>query len=179
MDGSKARPLRSPRCSRRRCTRRRSRPSCSRRFRRRSARSRSPRAAASGRTRRGLTTGRWSMFERRLKIFLGILFGVTAVLLLRSFHLQVFAKSHWQQQATEFAKRPQLVETTRGRILDFRGREIAVDEPCMDACVDYRAVKLDQKWLDELALRRIKQKNWDEYRKLDEPRRRSMLGLET
>src|SRR4051794_6729757 len=118
------------------------------------------------------------MFERRLKIFLGLVFGVTSVLLLRAVQLQVFARSHWQAEAAEFAKRPQLVETTRGRILDCKGKEIAIDEPCMDACVDYRAVRLDPKWLEDLAIRRIKRDRADDYRRADELRRKSMVERE-
>src|SRR5438067_13729851 len=119
------------------------------------------------------------MFERRLKIFLGILFGVTAILLLRSFQLQVLAKSHWQSEALDFAKRPQLVETTRGRILDSKGKEIAIDEPCMDACVDYRAVRLDPKWIEDLATRRVKRDAPDEWKKANLEQRTSMIKRET
>ena len=35
------------------------------------------------------------MFERRLKIFLGILLGFMSILLLRAVHLQVFTRSQW------------------------------------------------------------------------------------
>src|SRR5215469_14730670 len=96
------------------------------------------------------------MFERRLKIFLGILLSVITVLLLRAIHLQVFTKRDWLKEAEDFNKKPAYVETTRGKILDHNGCEIAVDEACMDACVDYRAISRDAKWIDGLAAARLK-----------------------
>src|SRR5215212_811986 len=95
------------------------------------------------------------MFERRLKVFLGILMFVMGVLLLRAIHLQVFTKGMWVAAAEELKKRPALVETTRGRILDCKGHEIAIDEASMDACVDYRAIVRDEKWIRALAKERV------------------------
>ena len=94
------------------------------------------------------------MFERRLKISLGILLSVMGILLLRAFHLQVISRAAWVKAAEDFKRKPIYVETTRGRILDFNGHELAVDEACMDACVDYRAITRDPEWIKTLALKR-------------------------
>jgi penicillin-binding protein 2 len=100
------------------------------------------------------------MFERRLKIFLALLVVVTAVLVMRAAHVQIWQKADWQAKAEELKKRSRPVETTRGRILDVRGRPIALDRPCQDACVDYRALtsEPDPKWVEAVATERLKQR---------------------
>src|SRR4051812_10184965 len=118
------------------------------------------------------------MFERRLKIFLGIVLTFTAVLLLRAVHLQVFTKSQWVHEAEEFNKKEALLETTRGRILDHVGREIAVDEACMDACVDYRAISRNKKWITEVALARLLDRLGDQYKKAPKAERGKLLDDE-
>ena len=118
------------------------------------------------------------MFERRLKIFLGIVLTFMSILLLRAVHLQVFTKSEWLKEAEDFNKKTAYVETTRGRILDHTGREIAVDEACMDACVDYRAVSRNEKWLGEVADARLKDSQGDQYRKASKKQRDAMLANE-
>ena len=95
------------------------------------------------------------MFERRLKLFLGILLGVLSILLLRAFHLQVVTKNAWKAQAEDFNKRAVYTDTTRGRILDHNGLELAVDEGCMDACVDYRAISRNKAWIRSVAAQRL------------------------
>ena len=55
-------------------------------------------------------------------------------------------------------ERPHLVESPRGNILDRSGNhKLAVDEPCIDACVDYRAVQdpPDEDWVKARALERL------------------------
>ena len=116
------------------------------------------------------------MFERRLKIFLGILLGVMSVLLLRAVHLQIITRSHWARQAEDFRKRPVYVETTRGRILDHNGAEIAVDEACLDACVDYRAISRNEKWIDNLAIRRAEDRLGDQYAKASRAKRDALVA---
>src|SRR5262245_15437263 len=98
------------------------------------------------------------MFERRLKIFLAIVACVAFVLVVRAAQVQVVEKQHWQEQAALTAKRTQLIETFRGRILDVNGEEIAVDKPCVDAVVDYRVIDRvpDNDWLVDAARKRLK-----------------------
>ena len=97
------------------------------------------------------------MFERRLKIFFGILAAVTLVVLLRAFQLQVVRGSEFQQMASENMRRTTLIETVRGSILDFKGRVLAKDEPCTDAAVYYQAIARDERWIRTYAVNRLGQ----------------------
>lgn len=120
------------------------------------------------------------MFERRLKIFLGLLLLVTVVLLLRALQVQVLQRDHWREQATESMKREELIETTRGKLLDHKGREIALDQACIDAAVDYRAITFppDERWMREQAVRRLRQRRGEEYRAADTAGRRKLVDHE-
>ena len=62
-------------------------------------------------------------------------------------------------------KRTHLIETSRGRILDVAGRVLAEDQPCIDACVDYRAVPTDPEdgWIKQRAIDRLKAQLGDPY----------------
>lgn len=95
------------------------------------------------------------MYERRLKVFLGILIAITATLLVRCAQLQIVDGQVYQEKAARSMRRPELIETTRGSILDLRGRELAVDEPCLAASVDYRAITRDEQWMKEQARIRL------------------------
>jgi len=120
------------------------------------------------------------MFERRLKIFLLILMCLTAALLLRAAQVQVVSGAYWRAQAEEVMKRPQLVETVRGRLLDLRGREIATDAACVDAAVDFRAVlnPPNEKWVTDRAVARLRQRLGDTYGKTPRETRATMLKSE-
>src|SRR5689334_25326523 len=95
------------------------------------------------------------MFERRLKIFLGFLIGVTVILLFRAAHLQLANGDYWRKQASEAVRRRTLVEPVRGKIVDFHDQVLAEDVACIDAAVDYRAIDLDEKWLKDQATSRL------------------------
>src|SRR4051812_20220453 len=113
------------------------------------------------------------MFERRLKIFLAIVACVACVLVVRAAQVQVVEKEHWQEQAALTMKRTQLVETFRGNIVDCNGEVIALDKPCVDAVVDYRAIAVDHgdaeqrkpsdNWLIEVARQRLKSRAGSKY----------------
>ena len=98
------------------------------------------------------------MFERRLKVFLGVLLVVTLALVLRAAQVQVVQREEWQREAADTMKRTSFIDTTRGAIRDRKGRVIAFDDACVDACVDYRALALtpDLKWLKEVARERLR-----------------------
>src|SRR4051794_8894540 len=119
------------------------------------------------------------MFERRLKIFLGLLCAVTFVLVARAAQLQVVQKDRWRKAAAETRKRSQLVETVRGSILDYQGRVLARDEACIDACVDYRALTdpPDENWVRDQAVARLKL--GDESLKAPRSRRNVLVTQET
>jgi penicillin-binding protein 2 len=91
------------------------------------------------------------MFERRIKILLGALAGFTLLLVLRAGWLQVVQGADWQARAALTGRRQSHIETSRGRILDVKGRTIAEDAPCVDAALDYRAIDVDapesREWL--------------------------------
>src|SRR5688500_3673010 len=120
------------------------------------------------------------MFERRLKMFLVVLFFMTLVLVGRAMQLQVFGREYWRERAGEVMRRSSMVETTRGRILDRQGRPVAVDKPCIDACVDYRAIVTppDEKWVTNVARRRLLNQRGGEYRAAPAARRRELLETE-
>src|SRR5436190_12503574 len=118
------------------------------------------------------------MFERRLKIFLGILIGVTVILLVRAAHLQLAHGDYWRKQASEAVRRRTLVEPVRGRIVDFKGNVLAEDVACTDAAVDYRAIDLNEKWLTDQALLRINAKFGVNYKRADKESRKKILDDE-
>src|SRR5687768_16089792 len=120
------------------------------------------------------------MFERRLKIFLVVLFFMTLVLVGRAMQLQVFGRAYWRERAGEVMRRSSMVETTRGRILDRQGRPVAVDKPCIDACVDYRAIVTppDEKWVKSVARRRLLNQAKGAYRAAPAAQKRQMIEAE-
>jgi penicillin-binding protein 2 len=101
------------------------------------------------------------MFERRLKVFLFVLAVVTAVLVGRAVDLQILGREHWVEEAAKSLHHDSLTETTRGRLLDVRGRPLAEDMYCFDACVDYRAIPKDpdEQWVHEIAVARVKEQH--------------------
>ena len=116
------------------------------------------------------------MFERRLRVFLLVAFFLISLLLIRAAQLQVFGKAQWTADAQAFSQRRHLLETTRGKILDVRGRELAVDEPCIDACVEFGAISKDPLWVRDFALRRLATTQPGVYRKADGDARRIILA---
>ena len=65
---------------------------------------------------------------------------MTLVLLGRSVQLQLFDHHDWAEAAVRVNTRPELIDTTRGQLLDRNGKVIAENLPCIDACVDYRVI---------------------------------------
>ena len=120
------------------------------------------------------------MFERRLKVFLGVLVLFTAVLVLRAAQVQVAEREDWQKRAADATRRTDRRETTRGEILDVRGRRVAIDVPCVDACIDYRALtgEPNRAWLREVAGRRLQDRLGTAYAQLPRDRRRALLEEE-
>jgi penicillin-binding protein 2 len=96
------------------------------------------------------------MFERRLKILLGIIIAVSVVLLGRAVQMQVLQVDHWRSEAADMMQHIGHTETQRGKILDRNGRPLAFDAACIDAAVDYRAISLDPTWIKEQAKSRLK-----------------------
>jgi len=120
------------------------------------------------------------MFERRLKIILGVLFISAFVLVARAMHVQVVQRDRWTKLASDSMVVPRLIETTRGRILDRKGRVLAQDDGCIDACVDYRVIKWepDEDWIRKLAIRRILDIRSDSYKTASSAQKKQMREAE-
>jgi penicillin-binding protein 2 len=120
------------------------------------------------------------MFERRLKIFLMLLFAVTGVLVLRAAQVQVVQREEWREKAAETMKRSRAIETVRGNIVDVKGRVVAMDRPCIDACVDFRALTdpPDEKWVRDVAAERLVTLRGDAYKSLPRAKRVEALNAE-
>src|SRR4051812_36340780 len=118
------------------------------------------------------------MFERRLKIFLGILIGITGILLLRSAHLQLANGEYWRKQASETLRRRTLIDPVRGNIVDFHDNLLATDVACIDAAVDFRAIDEDAKWLKEQAASRLVAKMGSDYRRAAKETREKLVADE-
>jgi penicillin-binding protein 2 len=120
------------------------------------------------------------MFERRLKILLSFLALFMLVLLVRAGQVQIVEHDEWVKAANESMKRTQLIETVRGSILDRNGNVLAVDQPCVDVCVDYRGITPtpDEKWIIEQAEARLKGKMGEEYDKLPRSKRHQLREAE-
>src|SRR5436190_14769493 len=118
------------------------------------------------------------MFERRIKIFLAILIVFAVLLLVRALQVQVLQRNDWSKEAIRVMTRPELIDTSRGRILDRKGRPIAEDRACIDACVDYRAISLDEAWIKDLAEQRLRARMGAEYRRSEKATRDQLLKEE-
>ena len=120
------------------------------------------------------------MFERRLKVFLLILFAMTGVLVLRAAQVQIVQRAHWQARADSHLTSSRLLETVRGKILDVKGRDVAIDRPCIDACVDFRALTTppNPDWVRRLAAQRLLQSLGDGFKRAARAKRTEMLDAE-
>jgi penicillin-binding protein 2 len=120
------------------------------------------------------------MFERRLKVVLLLLVATSVLLGVRALQLQVWGSTQWDLEAAESMKRARTIETIRGSILDRRGREVALDDAAVDACVDFRAIEdpPDPQWLTEQARARLVRRLGSEYRLAPYARRKALLDGE-
>jgi penicillin-binding protein 2 len=120
------------------------------------------------------------MFERRVKIFLGILILVIIVLIGRAMQVQVIARNYWRGEAQKAMTAPEFMETSRGSLLDRKGRAIAEDVPCIDACVDFQAIVYDTDpvWLRDMAVKRLRARLADDYSRADSKQRQAWITEE-
>ena len=119
------------------------------------------------------------MFERRLKIFLIVLLSFVCVLLARAMQLQVVERDHWRDEAAKSMRAEKTIETSRGPIVDRKGAVLAVDEPCIDVCVDYRAIvdPPNPDWLRTLAGRRARERHTDQFKQANSLQRKALVEL--
>jgi len=120
------------------------------------------------------------MFERRLKIVLGILSAVVLLLIGRAAQLQVAQGEYWHKEANDALTKVTYTETNRGKIEDRTGIILAKDRPCTDACVMYAALpyQADPKWLASQALTRLKARMGDAWSKTPVARRKELKAAE-
>lgn len=114
------------------------------------------------------------MFERRLKIFFGILAAMVALLLGRAAELQIVQAKDWQTKAENALRKSHFLDPVRGPIVDRKGRILAEDRPCMDAAVDFRAIDRDPDWMKQIAVQRLTARG-DEYRKAGKKERENLI----
>lgn len=119
------------------------------------------------------------MFESRLKVLLVLLALATIVLVGRAFFIQVVHGSHWTAESARVMADEALLPTVRGRILDFKGREIALDEPCIDVVVDYRAITPDPdaRWARSKARERLVRRD-EKFAELPRAKRKELIDAE-
>lgn len=120
------------------------------------------------------------MFERRLKIILGILSAFVVLLLLRAAQLQVAQGEQWRQEASATLQHTSYTETNRGSILDRNGNILARDRACTDACVSYYALmpQADEKWLNEQATARLAARLGDGWKPMPSAAKKKMREQE-
>jgi penicillin-binding protein 2 len=82
------------------------------------------------------------MFERRLKIFLVLTILAFAAAGARLAQLQLFGCQDYRRQAEGMLVKPELLPTVRGKILDRKDRDLAMDVASYDLCLDFGMIDL-------------------------------------
>src|SRR5687767_4297033 len=120
------------------------------------------------------------MFERRLKILLAVLLVFTLALIARALQIQVIDREYWVNEAGKAMRRSHLIDTTRGTIYDHRGKAVAIDQACIDACVAYPAIapEPDPKWVKDTARARLVRRLGEGYTGKPLSERQTMLDAE-
>ena len=100
------------------------------------------------------------MFQRRLIIFSLLVLGVIGILIIRLAWLQIIRGEKSLESARQLLQEnPYWLETTRGSILDCRGRTLARDEADFQVCLHYRLMRLyDERFWKDQRLRYLTRK---------------------
>ena len=102
------------------------------------------------------------MYERRLKALLILVAAVVVLVMGRLVQLQLLRGAEYRTQAEEMLIcRPEYLPTVRGRILDRKGRPLAVDEPCFELCLDYRMLSGGSPESGQTAYDRRAKRRWE------------------
>ncbi|MFU8828606.1 MAG: peptidoglycan D,D-transpeptidase FtsI family protein [Phycisphaerales bacterium] len=113
-----------------------------------------------------------SMFQRRLLLLvIGVLAGV-CVLTLQAARVTIVEGSTWLETAEATLIESEWTPTTRGRILDRKGRVLAQDRPSFDVMVDYRLITGE--WAELQARAMARRENRGDWPKLS-PQERATL----
>lgn len=117
-----------------------------------------------------------SMFIRRL-LLLGSLMAVAAVLpALQVAHLTVVRGEQLRKDAESKLVLERWIDTTRGRILDRKGRVLAMDRPSYDIAVDYPVITGE--WANAQAVRAARRKHRRQWAELSSAERDALIQQE-
>jgi cell division protein FtsI/penicillin-binding protein 2 len=84
------------------------------------------------------------VFERRLKVLLGLLVVALLIVVGRLAQLQLVEGAHYRRRAEQsLVLRPKQTPFVRGSILDRTGEVLVRDEACWDVTIDYSALAAD------------------------------------
>jgi len=114
-----------------------------------------------------------SMFHRRLLLLLGLTLVGAALLSGQLFRLTVVQGADLLREAERALVVQRWVETTRGRILDRRGRVLAVDRPSFDVAADYRVIT--GSWAYSQAAAEARAAHRDRWAELSAPDRDALI----
>ena len=81
------------------------------------------------------------MYDKRIKIFIGISLSLLLLCVLRLMQMQLFADSSLQREIEQLKERRGLskqLKTLRGKIVDRHGRIVAADMPQFQVCINYQ-----------------------------------------
>lgn len=113
-----------------------------------------------------------SMFQRRLLLLAALGVVGLATPLAQMARLSVVKGEELRVQAEKRLVSERWLETTRGRILDRKGRVLAMDRPCFDIAVDYPVIT--GQWAYTQAARRARKQHRSEWAQLS-PDQRDLL----
>lgn len=113
-----------------------------------------------------------SMFQRRLLLLATLGLMGLATPLAQMARLSVVKGAELRVQAEKKLVSERWLETTRGRILDRKGRVLAMDRPCFDIAVDYPVIT--GQWAYTRAAARARKQHRSEWAQLS-PDRRDLL----
>ncbi len=118
-------------------------------------------------------TQRVGMFHRRLALLACGAIGGSVALAVQATRVTVVEGATWLEAAERRLFVDRWTPTTRGRILDRRGRILAQDEAAFDVMVDYAVLTGD--WAEREATRRARRENRSEWPKLGRAKRRVLV----
>ena len=115
------------------------------------------------------------MFHRRLVLLLAVMVCASMVLGGQMVRLTVLQGDRWRQRAEANLMSQSFVDTVRGKILDSKDRELALDEPCFDVAVDYSVIT--GQWAFEQAESKARKEHKHEWAELAPDRREQLTSV--
>jgi len=117
------------------------------------------------------------MFSTRLRVVLIAVALLLLGLFARAVQVQWGQHAHWVEQVEDRDRHVEHIESSRGRILDYKGRELALDAPCIDAVVDYRAITRppNAQWVKDFARERLRHKLGSAYAKAPREQQQQLI----